>query len=280
MITGRTIVAGVAGSPVAHSLSPLIHNAWLSASAIDGVYVAFAPPEDRFSAFAEGLRGGAVRGLNVTVPFKEAALAIADRASKRAQRAGAANLLIFEADGAIVADNTDGVGLMAAFAAQAPGFDPTAGAAVIFGAGGAARGAAAALLEAGAPEVRIVNRTAARAAALAAALGPGVRAFDDARSALSGAAAIINATTLGLGGGEGPDVPFDAAPAGAVAMDMVYKPLATSFLKHAARRGLRTVDGLEMLIGQAAPSFKAFFGIAPPPLDVRALALHALGEGA
>jgi shikimate dehydrogenase len=280
MITGRTIVAGVAGSPVAHSLSPLIHNAWLSASAVDGVYVAFAPLKDRFTALAEGLRGGAVRGLNVTVPFKEAALAVADRASERAQRAGAANLLIFETGGAIVADNTDGIGLMAAFAAQAPGFDPAAGAAVIFGAGGAARGAAAALLEAGAPEVRIVNRTSTRAAALAEALGPGVRVFADAGEALAGAAAIINATTLGLGGGEGPNVPFDAAPRATVAMDMVYKPLATAFLKDAARRGLRTVDGLGMLIGQAAPSFEAFFGLAPPPLDVRTLALHALGEAA
>ncbi|MEO8112995.1 MAG: shikimate dehydrogenase [Phenylobacterium sp.] len=280
MISGKTIVAGVVGAPVAHSLSPLIHNAWLSAAAIDGVYVAFSPPADRFGAFAAGLRGGAVRGLNVTVPFKADALAAADRATDRAQAAGAANLMLFGADGQILADNTDGAGLMHAFALQAPGFEAKAGPAVIFGAGGAARGAAAALLAAGAPQVRIVNRTVARAEALAQALGPGVRVFEDAASALAGANVIVNATTLGLGGGEGPDALFDLAPGGAVVMDMVYKPLQTAFLKAAAQRGLRTVDGLEMLIGQAAPSFEALFGAEPPALDVRTLALRELGESA
>ena len=135
-VSGMTVVAGVAGSPVSHSLSPAIHNAWLAAAGIDAVYVAFAPPADGFARFAEGLRGVAVRGLNITAPFKEAALAVADRASDRARRAGAANLLIFEADGTIWADNTDGEGLLAAFAEQAPGFEPAAGPLVLLGAGG------------------------------------------------------------------------------------------------------------------------------------------------
>ena len=112
-ITGASLVAGVVGQPVRHSLSPLIHNAWLEAAGIDGVYVAFAPPSDRFRPFAEGLRGGAVRGVNVTLPFKDAALEVADRVSARAAAAAAANLLLFEPDGAILADNTDGLGLMA-----------------------------------------------------------------------------------------------------------------------------------------------------------------------
>ena len=147
-ITGKTLVAGVAGAPVAHSLSPLIHNAWLEAAGIDGVYVAFTPPADGFAAFARGLAGGAIRGLNVTVPFKEVALDIATRASDRATRAGAANLLVFEPGGEIRADNTDGEGLIGALAAQAPGWRPGAGPVVILGAGGAARGAAAALIAA------------------------------------------------------------------------------------------------------------------------------------
>ncbi|MBS0408942.1 MAG: shikimate dehydrogenase [Proteobacteria bacterium] len=279
-ISGSTIVAGVAGAPVRHSLSPLLHNAWLAGAGVDGVYVAFSPPEHGFSAFARGLRGGAIRGLNVTVPFKEEALALADKVSDRAAAAGAANLLVFEADGTIAADNTDGLGLLAAFAAQAPGFDPAAGPVVVFGAGGAARGAAAAFLAAGAPEVRIVNRTAARAEAVAQALGERVRVSPDARGALPDANAVVNATTLGLGGGAGPEADFAAAPGGCVAMDMVYKPLRTEFLARAAARGLRAVDGLEMLIGQARPSFEAFYG-APPPadVDVRALALKTLGEG-
>jgi shikimate dehydrogenase len=280
-ISGTTLVAGVAGAPVRHSLSPLLHNAWLAGAGIDGVYVAFSPPERGFSAFARGLRGGAIRGLNVTVPFKEDALALADQVSDRAAAAGAANLLLFEADGTIFADNTDGVGLLAAFAAQAPGFDPAAGPAVVFGAGGAARGAAAAFLAAGAPEVRLLNRTAERAEAVAGALGDRVRVAADARGALPDANAVVNATTLGLGGGPGPEADFAAAPDGCVVMDMVYKPLRTEFLARAAARGLRTADGLEMLVGQARPSFTAFYG-APPPagVDVRALALNILGEGA
>jgi shikimate dehydrogenase len=279
-ISGRTAVAGVVGSPVAHSLSPLIHNAWLAAAGIDGVYVAFSPPRDRFAAFAQGLRGGVVRGLNVTVPFKEAALGLADEASEAARRAGAANVLRFAPDGRIVADNTDGAGLLAALAAEAPGFDPARGPAVILGAGGAARGAAAALLAAGAPEVRVRNRTRGRADALAQALGPAVRTFDEGDdAALAGAGLIVNATTLGLGGGPGPAVRFTAAAADAVVLDMVYRPLRTLFLRQAEALGLRTADGLEMLIGQAAPSFEAFFGAPPPPIDVRGLCLTALGEG-
>ena len=116
-ISGATVVAGVAGSPVKHSLSPLIHNAWIAAAGLDAVYVPFSPPADGFAVFARGLAGGAVRGLNVTVPFKETALEVATRATARAGAAGAANLLVFETDGAIVADNTDGEGLLGALAA-------------------------------------------------------------------------------------------------------------------------------------------------------------------
>jgi len=276
--SGAAIVAGVVGAPVAHSLSPLIHSAWIDAAGLDAGYVPFSPPTARFADFIEGLRGGAIRGLNATVPFKEAALARADRGSDRARRAGAANLLLFERAGPILADNTDGEGLLGALAAAGAGFDVRAGPAVILGAGGAARGAAAALADAGAPEVRIVNRTAARALALAASLGEPVRAVGSAVEALAGARLIVNATTLGLGGGPGPEVPFERAARGAVALDMVYRPLRTEFLERAARAGLVTVDGLAMLVGQARPSFLAFFGADPPPVDVRALCEAALGE--
>jgi shikimate dehydrogenase len=277
-ISGATIVAGVAGAPVAHSLSPLIHNAWIAAAGLDAVYVPFTPPAEGFEAFAQGLRGGAVRGLNVTVPFKEAALFLADRASERAKAAGAANLLTFAPGGEIVADNTDGAGLLAALAEQAPGFDVTGGPVVILGAGGAARGAAAALAMAGAPQIRIVNRTHQRAEALAIAVGPAARALELTASAFEGAGLIVNATTLGLGGGFGPAAAFAAARGGAAALDMVYRPLRTEFLDRAAKAGLITVDGLAMLIGQAAPSFEAFFGAAPPAIDVRALCLAVLEE--
>ncbi|HEV2533006.1 shikimate dehydrogenase [Phenylobacterium sp.] len=282
-ISGKTIVAGVAGQPVWQSLSPLLHNAWLETAGIDGVYVAFAPPADNFRDFAHGLRGGAVRGINVTLPFKEAALSISDRATPRAKRADAANLLLFEADGSIIADNTDGIGLLAAFALQAPGFDPKAGPVVIIGAGGAARGAAAAFQAAGAPEVRIVNRTIAKAEFVAGALGECGRSFhlDEARGALAGATAVVNATSAGLINGGRVEIPLDATPETAVIMDMVYTPLITPFLQEAQALGRRTVDGLGMLVGQAEPSFEAFFGRPPPEgIDVRALALAAVGAAA
>ncbi|MBQ1543269.1 MAG: shikimate dehydrogenase [Caulobacteraceae bacterium] len=278
-ITGATVVAGVAGAPVRHSLSPTLHNAWLASAGIDGVYVAFAPPADRFAVFVEGLRGGAVRGLNVTLPFKEEALALADEASDLARAAGAANVLVFETDGRIRADNTDGFGLLQALAVQAPGFSPAAAPAVVLGAGGAARGAVAALLAAGAPEVRVVNRTRPRAEAIAAALGLKVRAFgwEERDAAFGGAGALINATSLGLAGGQPLDLAIDALPPAAVVMDMVYKPLRTDLLGRAAASGRPAVDGLEMLIRQAMPSFEAFFGRPPPAdIDARALALAAL----
>lgn len=278
-ITGATAVAGVAGSPIAHSLSPLIHNAWIQAAGLDAVYVAFSPSPDRFSHFAEGLRGGAVRGLNVTLPFKEAALSVAQEVGERAERAGAANLLIFNEDGSIVADNVDGLGLLGAIAAQAPSFEPASGPVVVMGAGGAARGAAAALVMAGAPEVRLLNRTLARAELVAGAVGGPTRAYplNEASKAFDGAVLVVNATSAGIASDDALDLPLEGIPAGAVMMDMTYKPLMTPFLSRARLLGHPIVDGLEMLVRQAAPSFEAFFGRVPPEgVDVRALCLATL----
>ena len=265
------IRAGVIGSPVAHSLSPLIHNAWLRAAGIDGRYEAYEPK----SGLADVL-GGVLKdwkGFNVTIPFKIDALALVDRVSARARAAGAANL-VWRGDGEVHADNTDGVGLLAAFAEQAPGFDPAAGPVVILGAGGAARGAAAAFLEAGAPAVRIVNRSTDKAEALRLMLGDRVTVSDD----FDDANAVINATSLGLNGGAGPPIDLARLPRAAVVMDMVYRPLETQLLAHARSAGLRVVDGLAMLIGQARPSFATLFGQDPPgEVDARSLCLAALG---
>lgn len=271
-ISASTTVAAVVGAPVTHSLSPLIQNAWITAAGLDAVYVALRPRDGGFTELAMALRGGAMAGLNVTAPFKVEALALADHASARASRASAANLLIFAADGRIYADNTDGEGLMDAFARAAPHFDPAKGPVVILGAGGAARGAAAAFLDAGAPEVRLVNRSRDKAVSLAAELDGAIAAVapDEVTAALADAAAIINATPIS------PDLALDAVPAGAVVMDMVYRPLVTPLLARAAGRGLATVDGLAMLIGQARPSFTALFGVPAPDIDVRALAMAVL----
>jgi shikimate dehydrogenase len=280
-ITGATLVAGVVGRPVRHSMSPILHNAWLEAAGIDGVYVPFTPTLEALPALLEGLRGGAVRGLNITLPFKEAALTAADSASERAVKAGAANVLVFDDAGAILADNTDGEGLVGAIAAQAPGCDLAVAPVVILGAGGAARGAVAAMLAAGAPEVRLVNRTRAKAEEIAGRVGGPITVFgwEEIAVANAGVGALVNATSLGLDGRDGPIGALGGLPTGAVVMDMVYKPLRTQLLVQASAAGHPVVDGLEMLIRQAIPSFEAFFGQPPPAgVDVRALALAALGE--
>ncbi len=262
------------GSPIGHSLSPLIHRAWLAAAGMDGCYEAFEP-HGPFEDFVRGRRRD-LAGLNVTIPFKLDALALADEASDRASRAGAANLLVFGRGGSIWADNTDGEGLFAAFAEQAPGFDAASGPVTILGAGGAARGAAAAFVDAGCPEVRIVNRSSDKAGTLCDLLGDRAVVSDD----LEDVVAVINATSLGLDGGAGPALDLATLPASAVVMDMVYRPLETAFLARARIAGHATVDGLAMLIGQARPSFAALFGRAPPvDVDIRALCLAALEAG-
>jgi shikimate dehydrogenase len=240
--------------------------------------VPFAPEKDGFVRLVEGLRGGVIRGLNVTLPFKAEALAAATHSSPRAQAAGAANVLLFQPGGAIIADNTDGAGMMAAFAEQAPGFDPQSGPVVVLGAGGAAQGACATLVAEGAPEVRIVNRTLSRAETLAKQIHPSCEAYplEAIGEAMVGAQALVNASSAALEGETAPDVPLELLPPHAVVMDMVYVPLETPILRAAKARGLRTVDGLAMLIGQARPSFEMFFGQHPPPVDVRALAIAAL----
>jgi shikimate dehydrogenase len=270
-ITGAAVLAGIAGQPVAHSLSPVIHNAWLEAENIDGAYMPFAPKDAAgFDALVAAARAGLVQGLNVTAPFKEQAFALADEASSAARATGSANILVFD-NGRVRADSSDGVGVLYALAEQAPGLNLKGAVVVVLGAGGAARAGAGALIEAGA-SIRILNRSRDRAEALAADLGPAVSVADE--TALAEADLVINALSVQ------PSIDLSALKPGAVVMDMTYKPVVTPFLAAARARGLTTVDGLAMLIGQAAPSFTALFRRPPPPLDLRALLLVHLGEAA
>ncbi len=263
-----TVIAGVAGRPIAHSLSPLIHGAWIAVAGLDAVYHRHEPADaTEFAALVARGRAGELRGLNVTAPFKEQALALADTVSPVSWACGAANLLLFDR-GLVQADNTDGTGLMAALAEQAPALDVRNRNVVVLGAGGAARGAVAALSAAGA-RVGVLNRTRARAQALAADL----RATVADPATLGTAALVVNALSVP------PDIDLAVLRSDAVVMDMTYRPLITPFLAAAGARGLTAVDGLAMLIGQARPSFAALFGIDPPATDVRHLALAALGKG-
>lgn len=272
MTTQVTVHAGVSGYPIQHSLSPVIHAAWIEAAGIDARYGAHGPDSpEAFDALIARGRAGELRGLNVTAPYKEQAFALADQASDAARLVASANLLVFE-DGRIRADSTDGLGMMHALAEQAPELTVEGRPVVILGSGGAARAAAGALSGAGA-QVRIVNRSQDRAERLAADVGGSVTVASGPE-AFSGAVLVVNALSVQ------PELDAAVLEAGTVVMDMTYRPLVTPLLAAARARGLVGVDGLAMLIGQARPSFEAFFGCAVPDIDVRSLVLARLGETA
>ena len=292
--TGAAKVAAIVGQPVHHSMSPFLHNAWLRTMKLNGVYAAFGPKDEHaFERLILSCRTNGIKGLNITAPFKAQALALADTVAESARHCGSANVLTFDEDGYVHAQSTDGYGLIRAFELQAPDCDLKSGPVVIMGAGGASRAAVAAMLESGSPEVRIVNRTLARAEELVFAFQTDqshihltgkekmisfrqkVTAFEltDVDRAFSGAVAVINAAS------GGPLPLFDALDDNATIMDMTYRPLKTNWLKAAEERGLKTVDGLGMLIEQARPSFEAFYGQLPDAdYDIRGLALQYLGE--
>lgn len=269
-ITGAARLAGIVGNPVAHSLSPIIHNAWIEALGLDAVYAAFAPRDaDGFATLVEAGRAGLLVGVNVTAPFKEQAFALADQASDTARASGSANILRFRG-GQVEADSADGEGLLWALKDQAPGLVLRGAPVVMLGAGGAARAAVAVLANAGA-RVRIVNRTRERAEDLAADIGLGVEAADPA-TAFDGARLVVNALSVK------PEIDPARLEPGTVVMDMTYRPVQTALLRASKAAGLTTVDGLAMLIGQAAPSFRALFDVGPPGLDPRPLLMAHLGE--
>ncbi len=278
IITGKARIAGVMGWPVAHSKSPRLHNFWLERYGIDGAYVPLAVTPDDITPALRALGALGFAGVNLTVPHKQAALAAADEVDEAARRAGAVNMIVVKADGTLAGSNSDGYGFLEGLRAGANGFDAAAGPATVIGAGGAARAVCVALQDAGAPEIRVVNRTLARAEALAAALGGALSAvgWGERAAALDGATLLVNATSCGMAGQPPLDLDLDALPADAVVNDIVYAPLETPLLARAAARGNPTVDGLGMLIHQARPAFAAWFGRDPEVTD--AVRAHLLAE--
>ena len=259
-LSGHARLAGILGWPAAHSRSPRLHGLWLRRHGVDGAYLPLPVAPDRFAAAVRALVDLGFRGANVTIPHKEAAFALCDRVDPSARRAGAVNTLVFR-DGAIEGSNTDGWGFLANVAESAPGWRADSGPAVILGAGGSARAIAAALLDAGCPKLTLVNRTPARAEALAQALGGPIEVTTT--PPLAGAALLVNTTSLGMQGQPPLDLDLAALPPGAVVADIVYVPRETSLLAAARARGLTAVDGLGMLLHQARPGFAAWFGITP-----------------
>jgi len=263
-LSGRTKLAGVMGWPVAHSRSPRLHGYWLQHYEIDGAYV---PLPVRAEAFEHGLRSLAdlgFRGVNVTVPYKEAALAACDQVEDSGHRLGAVNTIVM-GDGRLRGFNSDGFGFIENLRQGAPQWQAQKAPAVVIGAGGAARAVVAALIDAAVPEIRLVNRTRARADAVAKDLAGPVQVLDwpERGRALSEAGLLVNATSLGMT--EQPPLELHLAdlPRAALVSDIVYAPLETPLLAQARARGNVVVDGLGMLLHQARPGFEAWFGVAP-----------------
>jgi shikimate dehydrogenase len=262
--TGKALVAGVMGWPVAHSRSPLLHGHWLDRHRVDGAYVPMAVAPENLERAIRALPALGFRGCNLTVPHKEAALALVDEVEPLARRIGAVNTLVVS-NGRILGRNTDGIGFLENLKQGHPGWSAAQGPALVLGAGGAARAVIVALVDAGAPEIRIANRSPARAEALAAEFGrPIVAVAWDARAdALDGAALLVNTTTLGMTGQPPLALALDALPTSALVTDIVYAPLETDLLARARARGNPVVDGLGMLLHQARPGFAAWFGVVP-----------------
>lgn len=258
-------LAGVIGSPVAHSKSPKLFRHWLDALGIEGQYVPLDVLSENLTEVLKVLPKAGFVGANVTIPHKERVLALADAVTDRAALAGAANTLIFRADGTIHADNTDGVGFIENLRTGAPDWDPASGPAALVGAGGASRAVIMALLDAGVQEIRITNRTKSRAESLRQEFGTKISVVDWVRSAemMAGAKLLVNASSLGMVGKGEFRVSIDGLDPDAVVTDLVYTPLDTDLLKTARARGLKTVDGLGMLLHQAVPGFERWFGKRP-----------------
>ncbi len=270
--------AGVIGWPIKHSKSPALHGHWLKRYGLPGSYRAIAIQPDQLNSGLCDLQKQGYRGVNVTIPHKESILSLADSITDSAALIGAANTIHFREDGSIGADNTDGYGFIQNLRQNAPDWNPKMGAALVLGAGGAARAIIWALLNEGVPSLRVANRTKIRAENMAAHFGARVEVVDwhNASAAMDGAETIVNTTSLGMEGQAPLNVVFDAAPRGALATDIVYAPLFTPFLANAAKAGLKTVDGLGMLLHQAAPGFESWFGTRPEvDAKLRAAVLNA-----
>lgn len=259
------LLAGVMGWPIAHSRSPILHGHWLKRYGICGHYIPIAVPPANFEAAINALPVLGFRGINITIPYKEKIISLADAVTDRAALIGAANTITFRPDGTLHADNTDGAGFLDSVHAAVPEWRPDHGPAVVLGAGGAARAIISALLSSGAPEILVTNRTRQKAEMLAEQFGGRMEVVDwsKASDAFDGAHTIINTTALGMVGKPALPVTFQCAPATALAVDIVYAPLDTVFLKNARKAGLQTVDGLGMLLHQAVPGFESWFGMRP-----------------
>lgn len=271
----RIKLAGVIGSPIAHSKSPKLHRHWLSTYGISGDYVPLHVESENLESVLRALPKMGFVGVNITIPHKIAVMEFADQISDRATLIGAANTLVLKQDGRILADNTDGFGFLANLKQGAPSWKADAGPALVFGAGGAARAVISALLDAGSREIFLTNRTRPKSDALRAEFGSKITVVEwvQAGNFVERAATIVNTTSLGMVGSAEFRVPLDGLRAGTVVTDLVYNPLRTKLLDTAAEAGCVTVDGLGMLLHQGVPGFERWFGVRPEVTEATRLAV-------
>lgn len=258
-------LAGIMGWPIAHSRSPILHDYWIRELGLSGAYVPLGVRPERLVDAIKGLLALGFAGCNVTIPHKEAAMQFVDRIDPVAKRIGAINTIVVGEDGTLSAFNTDAFGFIECLKDAKPDWRADAGPAAVMGAGGGARAVVASLAERGAPDIRVANRTFARARQLAADFGAPVRAvrWEQRHDALDGASLLVNTTNQGMVGQPPLDLSLDRLPRRALVADIVYIPLKTPLLAAARKRGNPAADGLGMLIHQARPAFQAWFGVLP-----------------
>ena len=258
-------LAGVMGWPVGHSRSPLIHNHWIAEHGLSGAYVLLPVQPVNLAAALRGLPVLGFAGCNLTIPHKVDALNIVDQVEPLALRIGAVNTIVVQADGSLLGRNTDAFGFIESLKDAHPGWQAHTGPVMVIGAGGAARAVIAGLLDAGATEVRVANRSAAKAIDLAQEFGPSVHpvAWEKRHTALAGCALLVNTTNQGMQGEAPLDLNLDDLPVNALVADIVYAPLQTPLLTAAQMRGNATVNGLGMLVHQARAAFESWFGVLP-----------------
>lgn len=258
-------LAGVMGWPVAHSRSPVIHNHWIAEHHLVGAYVLLpVQPQDLEEALRALPKLG-FAGCNLTIPHKVAAMQWVDQVHPMAQRIGAINTVVVESDGSLTGKNTDGYGYMQSLLDVQPHWRAESGPIVVLGAGGAARAVIASLIEYGATDIKLLNRSLDKAQAMAESFGKPVQAYpwEDRHGALAGANLVVNTTNQGMHGEPALDLALDDLPTTALVSDIIYVPLETPLLAAASARGNATVNGLGMLLNQARPGFEAWFGVLP-----------------
>ena len=261
----RFVLAGLMGWPVMHSRSPKLHNYWLGAHGLAGAYVPLAIQPEGLRAALRALPALGFSGCNLTIPHKEAALAIVDKVDPLARRIGAVNTVVVMPDGSLEGRNTDAFGFVESIRETQPAWRADLGPIVVLGAGGGARAVLVGLIDQGARDIRLLNRTPARAEALARELGGPIKALDWQRrnAALDSATMLVNTTNQGMVGEPSLDLPLDKLPTSALVSDIVYIPRETPLLAAARKRGNPTVNGAGMLVHQARAAFRAWFGIMP-----------------